>query len=272
MANKSQYIKTTEQIKIMRENGKLLAKMLNTLKSMIIPGINTMELEKEFIKMCQKNNATPACKGYAPYGMPLFPTGLCISKNNECVHCYPKLSKTLNYGDVVTVDTSIEKDGLFVDSAFSMVVLAPKNFKNISTKNIDPKIVEKRQNLVKAAEEAMFSAIKEVKPGVYLGDVSNKMHETTKSYGFNVIRDYAGHGIGTKMHEWPEIPCYGKKGTGPTLDEGMTICIEALVCEGNPAIINTSDWETAMRDGKDWVQSEHTVLVTKDGYELITAR
>ena len=257
-SNKTQFIKTAEQINIMRENGKILANMLFTLKSMVKPGVNSMELEKEFIKLCEKNSATPACKGYAPYGMPPFPTGLCLSVNNESVHCFPKRSKIFKEGDILTIDTSIERKGLFVDAAVCT--------------GVGTKISDKRQNLLKAAEDSMYKAIDQVKPNVPIGDISSKMHETARKYGFDVLRDYAGHGIGTKMHEWPEIACYGNKGTGPTLEPGMTICIESLVCEGDPELINTSAWETAMKDGKDWVQSEHTVLVTKDGYELITIR
>jgi len=255
MHNKSEYIKTKEELDIMRENGKILAKMLKSLSQQVKPGVNTADLEKEFIKMCEKHDARPACKGYAPYGLPPFPTGLCLSINNESVHCYPKRGKILHDGDVVTIDTSIEKDGLYVDAAISMGV---------------GKISVKRELLLECVKKAMYSAIDEVQEGVHIGDISSTMHAVAKEYGFDVLRDYAGHGIGKVMHEWPEIPCYGKRGTGPILKEGMTICIEALVCAGNPAIINTSEWETAMKDGKDWVQYEHTVLVTKEGYELIT--
>lgn len=257
-SNKNQFIKTEQQINIMRENGKILASMLIKLKSMVKPGISTMDLEKEFMDLCKKNGAIAACKGYAPYGMPPFPTGLCVSINNESVHCYPKKSKILQEGDVVTIDTSIVKNGLYVDSAVST--------------GVGSKISEKRKQLLESVEKSMYKAIELVKPGVPIGDISNKMHEIAKQYGFDVLRDYAGHGIGTKMHEWPEVACFGEKGTGPILQEGMTICIESLVCEGDPEVINTSAWETAMKDGKDWVQSEHTVLVTKDGYELLTAR
>ena len=241
----------------MRANGKILANILESLRNMVKPGINTLDLEKEFITQCNKTGSFPACKGYAPYYMPPFPTGLCLSINEESVHCYPKKSKILHEGDVVTIDTSIEKDGMYVDSAFSMGV---------------GKTSDKRKLLLKATEESMNETIKLVKAGVFIGDLGNKMHEVAKQYGFDVLREYAGHGIGRSMHEWPEIPCYGIKGKGIILEEGMTICVEALVCEGDPAVINTSDWETSMRDGKDWVQFEHTVLVKKDGYELITNR
>lgn len=247
--------KTTEEINIMRENGKILNSMLEKLSEQAKAGVNTMELEKEFIKMCKKEGARPACKGYAPFGMPPFPTGLCISINSDSVHCFPKKSKTLKEGDIVTIDTVIEKNGYYVDAARSKVIGKTK---------------ESRIKLVETAKLSVYNAIEKIRPGIKTGDLSNEIYTTVKKAGFDVLRDYAGHGIGKSMHEDPEIACYGKAGTGTTLEEGMTICVESLICEGNPELMYKSEWETSMRDGKDWVQFEHTVLVTKEGYEIIT--
>lgn len=249
------YIKNSSEIEIMRENGKILADILETLVGMVKSGLNTMDLEKEFIKLCKKNDARPACKGYAPYGMPPFPTGLCISINSDSVHCFPKKSKIIKEGDIVTIDTVIEKNGMYVDAARSMVV---------------GKASEKRNLMVKVAKASVYAAISKVKSGIRTGDLASAIYNEVKKEGFDVLRDYAGHGIGNSMHEYPEILCYGKEGTGDVILEGMTICIESLVCEGNPELMYKSEWETSMRDGKDWVQFEHTVLVTKDGYEIIT--
>jgi len=251
------YIKTQEELGIMRENGRILAKILDDLKGMVKVNLNTMDLEKEFIKMCKKYEVRPACKGYDPYGMSPYPTGLCISINSDSVHCFPKKSKSIKDGDIVTIDTVIERKGMYVDAAVSLVV---------------GKASDKRKKMVEIAKASVINAISLVKEGVKTGDLSNEMYTTVKQGGFDVLRDYAGHGIGKDMHEYPEIACYGKTGTGETLYEGMTVCIESLLCEGKPDIIYKNEWETSMRDGKDWVQFEHTVLVTKDGYEIITTR
>jgi methionyl aminopeptidase len=253
----TKYIKTEKEIAIMRENGAILAKILADIKDMVKPELNTMDLEKEFIRLCKKHGVRPACKGFDPYGMDPYPTGLCLSINADSVHCYPKKTKTIHEGDIVTIDTVIEKDDMYVDAAVSLTV---------------GKSSDKRKKMVQIAEASVMEAIKKVKDGARIGDISNAMHTVVKSAGFEVLRDYAGHGIGSEMHEYPEIPCYGREGTGDTLYAGMTICIESLVCEGNPAITYKNEWETSMRDGKDWVQFEHTVLVTKDGYEIITTR
>ena len=259
------HIKTEEQINTMREGGKILQKILAQIKQDIKPGVETMELEKTFIDLCAKDNVIPLCKGYTEYGFPPFPTGLCVSINSQCVHCFPKPGDTIKDGDVVNIDTVIRYKGMCVDSSFAVFVTSSKD-SNIG----------KRKKLVETSEYALESCIKEVHDGARLGAIGNKMYRIAKKAGFDVLRDYAGHGIGEDMHEWPDVPTYGDKSEGPILKEGMVICIEALLCSGNPDVsANYSNngaqaWETRMTDGGIFAQFEHTILVTKDGSEVLT--
>lgn len=249
-------IKTPEQIQAMREGGKLLVQILEQLYALIKPNLDVWELETAFIDFCNKNNAIPACKNYTAEGhLPPFPTGLCVSINNQSVHCFPKKGVILNEGDTITVDTVIKYKGMHVDASFAKGV---------------GKISDRDARLISASKLGLKSAEALVGPNVKIGVLAHAMHRYVASQGFDVLRDYAGHGIGTQMHEQPEVPCYGDQNEGLTLRPGMTICIEALVCENNPDVDNVSDWETEMADGKKFLQFEHTILVTNEGHEVLT--
>lgn len=248
-------IKSSEEIQIMREGGKILGNLLKELEEKVKPGTDSYELEEFFIKRCKDFNVIPTCKGYSDYGLPEFPTGLCLSINSESVHCIPKKGVIIKDGDVVTVDTVIMHKGLNVDASFSKAVGQANDIK---------------QRLVKASQTALLASANEVRDGVRIGRISHKMQNVVESNGFNVLKDFAGHGIGKEMHEDPEIPCYGGKNDGPRLKEGMTICIEALTCSGDDTVISTGEWETKMDDGGYFAQFEHTILVTKNGYEILT--
>lgn len=249
-------IKTPVQIQAMREGGKLLVEILVQLHSMIKPNLDVWELEIAFMDFCEKNNAEPACKNYTAEGyLPPFPTGLCVSINSQSVHCFPKKGVILNEGDTITVDTVIKYKGMHVDASFAKGV---------------GKISEKDAKLINASRMGLKNTEALVGPNVKIGVLAHTMHRYVTSEGFDVLRDYAGHGIGTNMHEQPEVPCYGNQNEGLALRPGMTICIEALVCEGNPDVDNVSDWETEMNDGKKFLQFEHTILVTSEGYEILT--
>lgn len=263
---KNENIKSARELAIMRENGKILAEIFDSLSKLVKHNTPTLLLEEKFIEMCNKKNVQPSCKGYSPYGMPPFPTGLCISLNSESVHCFPKKDKIIKEGDIVTIDTVINRNGLHVDAAINLVV----PYKNPTVnEQID---YEEKLKLSNTAINATLKAIEKVKEGVNIGTISNVMQKVTQKNGYNVLTDYAGHGIGVSMHEFPEIPCFGKKGSGPKLKAGMTICVETLVCEGSNVLEYKSPWETYMKDNKNWAQFEHTVLVTKEGYELLTTR
>lgn len=248
-------IKTEEEIVFMRKLGKTLASFFKELEKMIRPGLDVYELEKKFLELCNKEKVIPACKGYKEGGLPPFPTGLCISINHQAVHCFPIKGTILKEGDIINIDTVISSNGLHVDSAHCYSV---------------GKITDTRLKLIETSEKALYSAISKVKNNTRIGSISNTIQKTVEREGFNVLKDYEGHGIGYSMHEFPEIPCYGNKHEGPKLKEGMTICIESLICEGDDQVINTSEWETEMADGKAFCIFEHTVLVTKDGFEILT--
>lgn len=248
-------IKTNKEIEIMRKAGKILANMLIDLKKEIKPGINVWKLEEKFIEMCKEKDITPSCKGYDAGKLSPFPTGLCLSINSQSVHCYPKKGVILKDGDIVSIDTVIDLEGLKVDAAICVPV------GNIS---------KEARDLIETTEKALYNSISKIKDGVRIGVLSEEMQKTVENAGFSVLKDYAGHGIGYSMHEDPEISCYGDKNDGPTLKAGMTICIESLVCSGDDKVDNLNAWETRMNDGGLFCIFEHTILVTKDGYEILT--
>jgi methionyl aminopeptidase len=239
----------------MREGGSILGRMLNELSNRVKPGLDVWELEEEFIIMCKKENAIPACKNYAVPGFPPFPTGLCIGLNDQAVHCFPVKGKKLKKSDLITIDTVIKYKDMYLDSAVTLGV---------------GKLPEKKQKLLDASKKALDEAIKIVKPGIRVGEVSNTIQSIIETAGYSVLRDYAGHGIGNRMHEPPEIPCYGEKEDGVELSAGMTLAIEPLVCEKNYILEHNNYWETKTIDQGNFVQVEHTVLVTGKGHEILT--
>ncbi|OGC45606.1 type I methionyl aminopeptidase [candidate division WWE3 bacterium RBG_19FT_COMBO_34_6] len=248
-------IKTTIEIEIMRRNGQKLAKFMEILKNMIRPGLDVWVLEQKFIDLCLENKVIPACKGYAPGGLAPFPTGLCLSINDQSVHCYPVKGTILKDGDIVNIDTVIMDLGLHVDSAFACGV------GSISKEN---------RSLLKASEDALYTAIDKIRSGIKIGLLSETMEMSVKKCGYNVLQEYAGHGIGRQMHEIPEIPCFGNSNFGPIIKDGMVLAVESLVCEKNSRLVHNSVWVTKTADGGNFVQFEHTVLVTKNGYEILT--
>lgn len=248
-------IKTEEEIIFMRKLGKTLSGIFGELEIIITPGIKAYDLEDKFLELCNKEKVIPSCKGYKEGLLPPFPTGLCMSINQQSVHCFPRKGVTLKEGDIVNIDTVISSNGLHVDSAHCYHV---------------GKTTDKRLKIIETSKNALYSAISKVKASTKIGSISQTLQKTVEKEGFNVLKDYEGHGIGYSMHEFPEIPCYGNKHDGPKLKAGMTICIESLICEGDDQVINTSEWETEMADGKDFCIFEHTVLVTKNGFEILT--
>ncbi len=254
---KSDLIKTEEEIQLMRKAGKILGTILKELEQMVVPGIDAWKLEEKFIDLCKKNNVVPSCKNYdAGKGVP-FPTGLCISTNDESVHCYPQKGQYLEEGDHVLIDTVVSYKGYHADSAITVPVGI---------------ISDDKARFLSTVKFAMDTAINVVKAGAKVGDISYAIQTIVETAGYNVLREYTGHGIGKSMHEEPSIPCFGKKGTGEELRSGMTITVEPLVCNGKPVVehLNDDAWATRMKDGGNFAQYEHTVLVTDKGYEILT--
>jgi len=250
-------IKSKAEIEKIRYGGKILSNILHDLKKMIKPGLKVMDLETKFLKLCDINQVEPSCKNYRTGGLPPFPTGLCISINDQAVHCYPHNDMILNEGDTIAIDTVINYQGMHADSAFTLAV-----------GNVDKDIAR----FLAITQMAASAAIKEAKVGNYIGDISYSMQTIMQLAGFNVLRDFVGHGIGKDMHEQPDIPCYGKKGQGMPIQKGMTLAIETLACQGDFEIDypGPDAWQTRMADGKNFAIFEHTILVTDKGPVILT--
>lgn len=252
--NSSVNIKNSDEIALMRESGKLLAKVFYALDDYIKPGISTMDIN-DFVENYVVNEleARPASKGQYGYQYVLN-----SSINDVVCHGVPKASQILKSRDIINLDITLEKNGFIADS--SKMYVMP-----------DASPVAKR--LVQVTYEAMWEGIRQVKPGATLGDVGNTIQRYAESRGYSIVREYCGHGIGKEMHEEPQVLHYGKPNQGLTLKEGMTFTIEPMINQGSAKIKTKKDgWTVVTRDKKLSAQSEHTILVTKTGYEVLTLR
>ena len=247
-------IKTEDEIVLMREAGKLLAKVFKMLDSFICEGVTTMEIDTQVeTYIVDVLHARPASKGQ--YG---YEYSLNSSINDVVCHGVPSTSHRLKARDIVNIDITLEKNGFISDSS-KMYVL--------STASPEAK------RLVKTTYEAMWKGIKSVKPDATLGDVGHAIQKHAESAGYSVVREYCGHGIGREMHEEPQVLHYGKAHSGLVLKEGMIFTIEPMINQGKAKIKTKKDgWSVVTRDKKLSAQWEHTILVTKTGYEVLTLR
>lgn len=247
-------IKTADEIELMRESGRLLAKVFAMLDSVIAPGISTMEINDKVERyIVDELQARPASKGQYGYQYVLN-----TSLNEVVCHGVPKTDEILKSKDIINVDITLEKNGFIADSSKMYVM---------------PDAPPLARKLVKDTYAAMWEGIKQVKPGATLGDIGSAIQHYAESKGYSVVREYCGHGIGREMHEDPQVLHYGVKGKGIELKEGMTFTIEPMINQGGMKIKTKKDgWTVVTRDKKLSAQSEHTVLVTKDGYEVLTLR
>ena len=243
-------IKTEEEIELMRIAGKIVGDTHNYLKQFIKPGIRTKELDKLAYDYILSRDATPSFKGYMG-----FPGTVCISINDEVVHGIPS-NRKLKDGDIVSIDIGACYKGYHGDSAWSYKVGS---------------VSREKAYLLEHTEKALFEGLKQVKPGNHIGDISNAIETYAKKHNLGVVRELVGHGVGNNLHEEPDIPNYGKAGTGPILKEGMTIAIEPMLNLGTHKIyILDDDWTIITRDGSPSAHFEHSVVVTKDGYQILT--
>ena len=209
-------IKSEKEIKLMREACRITSLVYKEIEKIIKPGMSTLELDNFADKIIRENGGIPAQKGY-PSGMkgvPAFPATLCISINDEVIHGIPSSKKIIKDGDVVSIDLVVYKDGFNGDAARTFIV------GNGSSE---------AKKLVDVTKQAFFEGIKYAKPGNRIGDISHRIGEFVESNGFNVVREFQGHGIGREMHEDPGIPNYGKAGRGIRLEPGMTLAVESMV-------------------------------------------
>lgn len=246
-------IRTPEEIEKIALASKLTADTLSLLEKTVRPGISTLELDRIAEEYIRSNGGIPSCKGYEGY-----PASLCTSVNDMVVHGIPSAKKILRKGDIISIDLVVELNGYMGDSCITIPV-GHTNKKNLQ--------------LIELTEQALFAGIKQAVPGNHVGDIGYAVEKTVKPYGYGVLREYVGHGIGTDMHEDPEVPNYGTPGHGPRLEEGMVICIEPMITMGSPDILTLRDgWGVVTADGKPAAHIEHTVAITKDGPKILTLR
>jgi methionyl aminopeptidase len=244
-------IKTPQEIEKMRRSGKVVREVLDAVRSAVKVGATTWDLEKVAVAKMDELGAKPAFKGYRG-----FPCVLCTSVNQEVVHGIPSEKRVLREGDIVSVDCGVIIDGFYGDSATTVAVGA---------------IGKKAQRLLEVTEKSLAKGIEAVKPGATLGDVGAAVQEVVEADGFSVVREFVGHGIGTKMHEDPQVPNYGQRGRGMKLKPGMVICIEPMVNAGAAGVQVLADgWTAITEDGSLSAHFEHTVAVTEDGATVLT--
>jgi methionyl aminopeptidase len=245
-------IRTPKEIAKMRRSGSALRSVLDVLRNSIASGMTTMDLEKIAEAKIAEVGAVPAFKGYHDY-----PCVLCTSVNEEVVHGIPSAKRTLQEGDVVSIDCGLIIDGYYADSATTLPV---------------GKISAPAQRLLDTTEQSLQAAISAVRPGATLGDVGAAVQEVVEGAGFSVVRDFVGHGIGTEMHEEPQIPNYGRRAQGLKLREGMVLAIEPMVNAGGHAVRVLGDgWTAVTVDGSLSAHFEHTIAVGAEGAEVLTA-
>ena len=251
-------IKSEKEIKLMKEACRITGLVYKEIEKIIRPGMSTMELDEFADKIIRDNGGIPAQKGY-PSGMkgvPPFPSTLCISINDEVIHGIPSKKKFIREGDVVSIDLVVYKDGFNGDAARTFIVGRGS---------------EEAERLVKITKEAFFEGIKYAKPGYRIGDISHAIGEFVEENGYNVVREFQGHGIGREMHEDPGIPNYGKPGKGMRLEPGMTLAVEPMVIAGKRDIYQDYDgWTILTQDGSLSAHYENTILITEKEPEILT--
>ena len=243
-------IKSKREIELMKIAGNIVYQTHQHIKPYIKEGISLLELDALAEKFIISKNAKPSFKGYEG-----FPNATCISVNEEVVHGIPSKRK-LKKGDIVSIDIGADYKGYHGDSAWSYAV-----------GNID----EDKKYLMEHTKNALFEGIKQVKPGARVGDVSYAIENYANAHNLGIVRELCGHGVGNHLHEEPDVPNYGNLGTGPVLKEGMVIAIEPMLNLGtDDIVVEDNDWTITTLDKKPSAHFEHTVLVTKDGYQILT--
>ena len=251
-------IKSKREIELMQESCKLVALTYDMLEKNIKPGMSTYDLDQMAEKFIKEHGGIPAQKGYPSgvRGVPAFPGTLCTSINDTVIHGIPSKKDIIKDGDLVSIDLVILKNGFNGDAARTFIV------GNAS---------EEAKRLVEVTKQAFFEGIKFAKPGYRVGDISNAIGNFVWNNGFDVIREFQGHGIGREMHEEPGVPNFGKAGRGIRLEPGMTIAVEPMVTAGNPDILELEDgWTIVTEDGKLSAHYENTILITENEPKILT--
>lgn len=243
--------KTDEELSAMRKGGKILGSALQELSAQALPGMRIVDLDALAEKLIREAGATPAFLGYKG-----FPATLCVSVNEEVVHGNGKRGRELAEGDVAGFDLGLVFEGMIVDAAVTVGV---------------GKISKEARRLVQAAKDALQRAIEVTHAGAHVGDISVAVQQYVEAQGFGVVRDLVGHGVGRSLHEPPEVPNFGKKGTGPELVPDVTIAIEPMITADDWHVKTLADgWTVVTKDGSLSAHYEHTVLVKEKGCEILT--
>lgn len=249
-------IKTKEEIKNIKEGGKILHGILRKAGAMVKPGISTAELNEFAEREIVKAGGRPSFKNYGEKGN-LFPAGLCTSINEVVVHGIPSKKEILKEGDIVGLDIGMEYKGLYTDTAISVPV---------------GKVSLEVKKLLEVTEKALYAGIEQARAGNRIGDIGAAIQACADKAGFGVIRDLVGHGVGHDVHEDPQVPNYGRPHTGKELKEGMVLAIEPMFALGTYRLLFDEEdgWTISTADGKYAAHFEHTVAVTKGKPEILT--
>jgi methionyl aminopeptidase len=244
------YIKTEEEIELVRESSLLVGKTLAEVAKFIAPGKKTIELDRVAEEFIRDHGAKPGFKGYNG-----FPYTLCISINEHVVHGFPS-ERMLKDGDIVSIDCGVIKNGFYGDSAFTFAVGIVK---------------DELLQLVKRTKESLYKGIEMAIAGNRVGDIGNAVQSHVEHFGYSVVRDLVGHGLGRNLHEKPEVPNYGKRGSGPVLKEGMVLAIEPMINLGTRKVIQESDgWTIRTADHMPSAHFEHDIVVRRGQAEILS--
>ncbi len=245
------HLKSAREIELMKASGQIVGQILDELSERVKPGVTTWDLDAYAEKRCEEFNVKPAFKGYQG-----FPGTLCVSVNEEIVHGIPSRSKVLKEGDVIGVDFGVIKNGWYGDSARTFAV---------------GKIDEPIQKLLDVTQKALELGIEQASPGNRLFDIGHVIQNYVEGFGFSVVREFVGHGIGKALHEDPQVPNYGPKGKGMVLKAGMVIAIEPMINQGTAdAVVLEDGWTAVTADRSVSAHFEHTVAITEQGPQILT--
>ena len=251
------FLKTEDEIELMRQANQLVGKTLGELAKHIKPGVTTLQLDKIADEFIRDHGATPTFKGFPnPYGGP-FPASICTSVNDVVVHGVPNKETVLKEGDIISIDCGTLLNGFNGDSCYTFCV---------------GEISEEVKTLLKTTKESLYLGIENAQAGKHLGDISSAVQDHCEAQGYGIVRELTGHGIGREMHEDPQVPNFGRRGNGVMLKSGMCLAIEPLITMGKRDIwLDQDRWTIRTRDGKPAAHFEHTIVVRKGKAEILSS-
>ena len=246
------YLKTDEEIELMRVANQLVGKTLGELAKHVAPGVTTLQLDKIAEEFIRDNGATPAFLGYGG-----FPNSICASVNEHVVHGIPSSKVILRDGDIISIDCGTHINGFTGDSAYTFCV-----------GEVSPEV----RHLLKTTKESLYKGIEAAVDGKRVGDIANAIQTYCETRNYSVVRELVGHGCGRNMHEEPEVPNYGRRGCGPLLRSGMCICIEPMINLGSKNVVFENDgWTVRTKDRKPSAHFEHCIAIRPDGPDILSS-